>query len=240
MSTSASSEIIPGFLCKEDADRLQGMLQEQLNWYPKEWFPGYTLPQLVYEYEVEERQLFPIPCLEELIERVESQFNVQTNLVWCNRFRDGGDYIDWHQDQYGQDLYVFSFGVSRSLETYALNNGEVQEFICSHGGLYRWTSSFDKEHEHRLPKSTEKGERISVLLLVSNGVPLDPIYSGVCDSCGGYLGKEQISSRFSGAGMKALCTAMGSFWLCPIRAARSIETERVCKSCSKHHFHTTD
>eukprot|EP00122_Pirum_gemmata_P008368 Pgem_evm1s7713 len=84
------------------------------------------------------------------------------------------------------------------------NRNNNKRLILEHGDLYYWSARFDKQHEHRVPPAKEEGQRISILILAqevnSNSDPqllqqnhLDPVYSGVCGGCQGFLAKANDS-----------------------------------------------
>lgn len=143
---------LDGWIPKSEADEYLQRCLTEIPWAPKRWNVFYTLPQLAFYYDDKEREKRPIVVLEELISRIEEQFQTRASVVWCNLFRDGSHYIDWHQDQYGEHLFVLSFGASRPVLFRHKKTKQVQAYTCKHGDLYYFCPQWDKVHEHCIPK----------------------------------------------------------------------------------------
>lgn len=151
-----------GWLGPTESDHYMQRCLSEIPWAPKKWNMIYTLPQLAYYYDYKSRQENPIPVLEEIIETIESHYKTTASVVWCNLFQDGNHYIDWHQDQYGEHLFVLSFGATRPVKFRHKKTKELKEYSCSHGDLYYFAPSWDKAHEHCIPKDESiKAQRLS-------------------------------------------------------------------------------
>ena len=151
-----------GWLDKTESDHYLERCLAEVPWAPKKWNLIYTLPQLAFYYNEKERRSKPIPVLEELIGKVEAQFQTTASVTWCNLFRDGNHYIDWHQDQYGEDIFVLSFGATRSVVFRHKKTKAVKEYLCKHGDLYYFCPEWDKTYEHCIPKDESiKDQRVS-------------------------------------------------------------------------------
>ena len=78
-----------GFLNQEQADTYYARLETGLPWGNYSWVPGEKpMKQLVYFYDLEERNLRKNPILEELIQMVETKYNTKSVVTWCNKFRN--------------------------------------------------------------------------------------------------------------------------------------------------------
>ena len=139
------------WLSKEDADSFLKRFLSDIPWAPKKWNLVYTLPQLAFYYDEKARRGRPIAVLEELVGRIEREFRTRASVVWCNLFESGKHYIDWHQDQYGEHLFVPSFGATRSVVFRHKKTKEVKEYACKHGDLYYFCPEWDNTHEHCIP-----------------------------------------------------------------------------------------
>ena len=223
------------FFDQAKADEYYAKLDTGLPWGEYSWVPGQKpLKQLVYFYDLQERNTKPNPLLEGLIQHIETTFNTKSVVTWCNKFRNSQDKIDWHQDQYNMSLYVLSFGANRPVEVRPKKNMLLSDYNrpatqildVQHGDLYYWTPQFDKTMEHRVPPAIVDGPRISILVLGypinSNENPtvlqpsnlMEPVYTGQCSKveCGGFL-KEAKNTMFG--------------------------TERKCKKCDKRYYFTS-
>lgn len=144
------------------SDEYMSRCLSEIPWAPKKWNLIYTLPQLAHYYDMSNRKKKPIAVLEEIIRLIERQYHTTVSVVWCNLFQGGNHYIDWHQDQYGEHLFVLSFGATRSVVFRHKKTKESKEHSCKHGDLYYFAPSWDKTHEHCIPKDeTVKDQRIS-------------------------------------------------------------------------------
>lgn len=150
------------WLPSDTSDQYMARCLSEIPWAPKKWNLIYTLPQLAYYYKDSDRKKKPIPILEEIISLIETQYRTTVSVVWCNLFQDGNHYIDWHQDQYGEHLFVLSFGATRSVIFRHKKTKDMKEYACKHGDLYYFAPTWDKAHEHCIPKDeTIKEQRIS-------------------------------------------------------------------------------
>ncbi len=153
---------LDGWIARPEADTYLQRCLTEIPWAPKKWNVFYTLPQLAFYYDITEREKRPLAVLEELVSKVEEQFQTQASVVWCNLFRNGSHYMDWHQDQYGEHLFVLSFGGTRLVQFRHKKTKQVQEYSCKHGDLYYFSPQWDKVYEHRIPKDESiKEQRIS-------------------------------------------------------------------------------
>ena len=151
-----------GWMPRAESDQYMSRCLTDIPWAPKKWNIIYTLPQLAYYYDWKARQKQPIQVLEEIIEKIETQYKTTVSVVWCNLFHDGNHYIDWHQDQYGEHLFVLSFGATRPVLFRHKKTKVVKEYDCCHGDLYYFAPSWDKAHEHSIRKvETIKDQRLS-------------------------------------------------------------------------------
>ena len=162
-----------GWISQSEADQLFQRCIAEIPWAPKKWNILYTLPQLAFYYDDKERMKKPNSLLEQIIDRIEEQFQTTCSVVWCNLFQDGRHYIDWHQDQYGEHLFVLSFGVTRIVKFRHKKSKEIKEYPCKHGDLYYFCPEWDQTYEHCVPKDESiKEQRISFAIFTK------PPYSG--------------------------------------------------------------
>ena len=147
------------WLPKEEADKYMSRCMTEIPWAPKKWNIIYTLPQLAHYYDTSKRKKAPIAVLEEIISMIEEEYQTTVSVVWCNLFQDGNHYIDWHQDQYGEHLFVLSFGSTRPVVFRHKKTKESKEYACRHGDLYYFAPSWDKAHEHCIPKDESITEK---------------------------------------------------------------------------------
>ena len=166
-------EFYDGWISKTESDQLYERCLAEIPWAPKKWNVVYTLPQLAYYYDEKQRKKNPSAIIESLIERVEEEFQTTCSVVWCNLFEDGQHYIDWHQDQYGEHLFVLSFGATRLVQFKHKKSGEMKDYYCKHGDLYYFCPQWDKTHKHRVVKDDSVKER-----RVSFAIFTQPPFSG--------------------------------------------------------------
>ena len=142
-----------GWVNSSKADELMAQSKKGIPFAPKRWTDGHLLPQLAYNYEEKDRDLHYNPFLEEtIIPMMEDKFDVEITDVWCNLFEDGKHQIEWHQDQYGTDVFVLSFGSPRPIEFRTLYTRKKTKHLIENGDLYYFSQKYDKKHEHRVPK----------------------------------------------------------------------------------------
>eukprot|EP01060_Flectonema_neradi_P016491 TRINITY_DN230_c0_g1_i5.p1 TRINITY_DN230_c0_g1~~TRINITY_DN230_c0_g1_i5.p1 ORF type:complete len:230 (+),score=53.94 TRINITY_DN230_c0_g1_i5:46-690(+) len=133
------------------------------------WSMGYKLPQSAYYYDEKARKKTPIPILEELAAAMESSFQCNVFTVWCNLYEDGGDHVEWHQDQYGYDLFTLSFGATRKFLMRPKGKKEIiASYDLSHGDVYFFSQEADRKNEHSVPKdsTSQCAQRVSILFFV--------------------------------------------------------------------------
>lgn len=159
-------EFYDGWVPKPEADRLMDCCIREIPWGKKRWSLFYTLPQLAYYYTTEERRNRPMPICEELISVIERGFNTTCSEMWCNLFQDGNHHIEWHQDQYGEQCFVLSFGASRAIDWRDKKTKQMlPPTMTKHGDLYYFNQQWDKTHEHRVPKDENcKTTRLSFVV----------------------------------------------------------------------------
>lgn len=155
---------IPGYM-RLKADDYFTRLKADIEWVDKHAKDNYVSPHKVFYYNPERRQAAPVAVLEEIIGTVEKLHKARSFFAWCNLYRDGGDLIDWHQDQYGGHLTTLSLGIDRMFQMKKLDTEEIFEVKLSHGDVYTWGSEIDSLYEHRIPPAIGlKGERIAVVV----------------------------------------------------------------------------
>mmetsp|Transcript_1183 Transcript_1183/g.2519 ORF Transcript_1183/g.2519 Transcript_1183/m.2519 type:complete len:181 (+) Transcript_1183:60-602(+) len=158
-------EFYSGWVPTHEADSMFARCLSDVPWATKKWSLFYTLPQLAYYYGDDERKKTPIPVLEEIIGVIEQAFDTRASVMWCNLYEDGNHHMEWHQDQYGEQCFVLSLGASRPLDWRVKKSKVVlQTNTLGHGDLYYFNQTWDKEHEHRVPKVDGIDKRLSFVL----------------------------------------------------------------------------
>mmetsp|Transcript_19225 Transcript_19225/g.31554 ORF Transcript_19225/g.31554 Transcript_19225/m.31554 type:complete len:200 (-) Transcript_19225:1695-2294(-) len=154
------------FLRKKEASLFFERLKKELPWDTVRWNGMFKLPQKVVQYEPGQGDRMDV--LEELVDKVEEQYNVKVEGIFCNQLRDGDDHIPWHSDQYGAHLFVASFGATRTLE-YRDRKTKTKTFSepIEAGTLYYMSPAHDKAHHHQVPKQIDCGERISLAMFAT-------------------------------------------------------------------------
>jgi alkylated DNA repair dioxygenase AlkB len=142
-------------------------LDAEVPFAPKKWNVIYTLPQLAYSYDVGQKK--KIPVLQEIIDHLEATFPIKISAIWCNKFNDGKHRIDWHQDQYGEHLFVLSFGATRRIDYRDHSSKKpVEGVVARHGDLYYMHPKYDAVHDHCVPADDAVVEpRISLAIFAS-------------------------------------------------------------------------
>mmetsp|Transcript_223 Transcript_223/g.596 ORF Transcript_223/g.596 Transcript_223/m.596 type:complete len:215 (-) Transcript_223:130-774(-) len=167
---------MPQWVGPQEANQLYAQLNHEVPFSDYKWNGVYKLPQEVFHYTLDKRGLDydlcdiepkpkayqPVAILEHLAQRIERQFPVRVEEIFCNRFVTSDHNIDWHQDQYGDHLFVLSFGAPRSVEYRTLQNGPAPGLTARHGDLYYMHPNYDAVHEHRV--LCGQGDRISLAI----------------------------------------------------------------------------
>lgn len=104
----------------------------------------------------------PLPwrsSLKHLQERLAQEHNIQTNSVLCNLYRDGQDYMGWHQDnekELGKNPVIasISLGTSRKFIFRKKETNEKHSIILDSGSLLIMKDACQEEWQHSLPKMT--------------------------------------------------------------------------------------
>lgn len=97
-----------------------------------------------------------LQTLESICERIETDFDVTIQSVFCNRFQDAHHHIPWHTDTYGSHIFVLSLGASRLVQFRALRKTQddtsspVVSIHPQAGDLYFMPLWVNDTHEHRV------------------------------------------------------------------------------------------
>jgi len=161
-----------------DSDFLYAQLNSEVPFKDHKWNGLYKLPQEAFHYTIEKRGLDyeslqplakkprkyqPINILEHLVQRIEQRYPVRVEEIFCNRFIESDHNIDWHSDQYGDHLFVASFGAPRTVEYRTLpDKGPAPGVTAQHGDLYYMHPKYDAVHQHRVLCGA--GARISLAI----------------------------------------------------------------------------
>ena len=112
----------------------------------------YKLPRLGYHYTVSEREKNTNSLLEELIWIVEHLQDAKASDVWCNMYRNGNDYLEFHRDHVGKHQTTLSFGAQRTLVMKHLQSRGTCDFIVGHGDVYTWSPEINDTFAHAIPR----------------------------------------------------------------------------------------
>ncbi len=104
--------------------------------------------------------------LNNLLNKVNEDFNTKFNAILINIYNDGDDYISAHSDDEKEldttHVIGISLGSSRIFRVKNKNKKEVLDFPTKHGQLICMAGEFQSEFTHEIPKSKEHGVRISL------------------------------------------------------------------------------
>eukprot|EP01135_Chromosphaera_perkinsii_P003571 Nk52_evm29s248 gene=Nk52_evmTU29s248 len=155
-----------GWMNQAVANDLMARSVKEIPFAPKRWTDGHLLPQLAYNYEEKDRETNYNVFLEEtIIPMMQNSFDVEITDVWCNLFENGKHRITWHQDQYGTDVFVLSFGSARPIEFRTLYMRKKTSHLIENGDLYYFSQKYDKKNEHCVPEVKSCNEpRVSLVM----------------------------------------------------------------------------
>ncbi len=93
-----------------------------------------------------------------LKKQVESHLSTHFNFVLCNLYRDGDDYIGWHDDgekELGPNPVIasISLGASRLFELKHKEKNVKKSLVLNAGSLLVMSGKTQKYWKHRLPKA---------------------------------------------------------------------------------------
>ncbi|MDF2185908.1 alpha-ketoglutarate-dependent dioxygenase AlkB [Grimontia hollisae] len=108
------------------------------------------------------------PALVALKSQCEQVAGIEYNSVLANLYRDGSDYMGWHQDnevELGQEPSIasLSFGETRRFVLRHLDTGEKREFELGSGSLLIMAGKTQISWQHAVPKTAKsRGARINL------------------------------------------------------------------------------
>lgn len=107
------------------------------------------------------------PDLIRVVEDVTSRRIIGT---WFNLYENGDHYTPWHQDKYGVDCAIVSFGGERTFLLKPKNGGGKSEsYLMEDGDVMIFPEAINLTHVHSVPKSsTLKSPRISILFFLGD------------------------------------------------------------------------
>lgn len=161
---------LAGWIPATQANILTASVEDEVNLRTTRWNGIWKLPQLAYHYTSKDRAARPIASIEQVVQRIEASFPVTASEVWVNKFVDGRHHIDWHQDQYGEHIFVLSLGATRRVEYRDHRTREpVRTVLLAHGDMYIVHPQFDHRHDHRVPADPLIPDpRISLVIFASS------------------------------------------------------------------------
>lgn len=177
-----------GWIAPERASAVFTQLNSnEFPWNTKPRLYGERLPQHAYSYKRGGRNKVknapPLQLLEDLCQKISSEFQCEVYTVVCNRFQDPQHHIPWHQDKYASHILVLSLGCHRTLEFRCNKTRDIQQYCAQSGDLYFMSLQHNKDHHHRVKSAlesippvgdeTETKTRISLVFFISAPFGLD-------------------------------------------------------------------
>ena len=165
-------EYISNWITLELADSLLHGLLNKVDWQTEEitmfgkkiivprkiaWFGE---KDALYHYSgVVHHPLTWLLSLKHIQERLAQEHNIQSNSVLCNLYKDGQDYMGWHQDnekELGKNPVIasISLGASRKFMFRHKQTKEKHSIILNSGSLLIMKDACQEDWQHSLPKMT--------------------------------------------------------------------------------------
>jgi hypothetical protein len=130
---------------------------------------GVSLEQHAYYFDRESKKKktkdnASLEFLDDLCQRIETEFDVEIYGVYCNRFQDSSHNLAWHKDTYGSQIFVLSLGAQRRVEWRENKTKALDSVTPEAGDLYFMPLGLNKTHKHRVCAGEEgAGTRISLV-----------------------------------------------------------------------------
>lgn len=170
---------LPNFLSRDEADRLYDQLEVELNWQQKAIFMygrKVLQPRLqawcgeeAYTYSGLRMEPAPwTPGLKQIRDKLYRLLSCRFNTVLVNKYRDGSDYMGWHQDnetELGHQPIIasVSLGETRRFVLRHLHSRQKREFELTHGSLLVMAGDLQQYWQHTIPKTLQdKQPRINL------------------------------------------------------------------------------
>ncbi|EGN76270.1 alkylated DNA repair protein [Idiomarina sp. A28L] len=176
----AEVEYISEFFSKNEADRIQSALLEELSWHQGDvyvfgrWHKTPRLQawhgekELVYRYSGKSLTAEPwSPTLNEIRNRL-MEYGFKPNAVLANQYRNGSDKMGWHSDdepELGVNPIILSlsFGAQRDFDFRHKKTKETYRIPLEHGSLLIMKGSTQRFWQHQLPaRKRENATRINL------------------------------------------------------------------------------
>ncbi len=169
----------PQFLTTSKADTLFSQLRSSLAWKQESirmFGKSVLQPRLQAwygdaAYTYSGLTMIPLPWNPQLLtikQRAECAASAPFNSVLANLYRDGQDYMGWHQDnepELGQQPIIASvnLGATRCFVLRHIETKSKIEYTLSHGSLLVMAGDLQTHWQHTVPKSTRVDqERINL------------------------------------------------------------------------------
>jgi hypothetical protein len=96
-----------------------------------------------------------IKLLDKLCEKIETEMDAKISSVYCNRFQNPEQCIDWHKDTFGEHIFVLTLvydpAAERIIELRAKKTQQVQDALTPRSGdLYFVPLKVNDAHQHRV------------------------------------------------------------------------------------------
>ncbi len=169
---------VPSFLQKAQADTLFNQLIHEFPWQqiPIQMYGKEVLqPRLQawfgkpYSYTGLQLNAAPMPSvLDGIKAQCEQKSGESFNSVFANYYRNGQDYMGWHQDnepELGENPVIasVSLGETRRFLLRHIRSKEKIEFLLSHGSLLVMGKGIQTYWQHAVPKTAKtKKARINL------------------------------------------------------------------------------
>jgi alkylated DNA repair dioxygenase AlkB len=181
LALGAWLEIEPGWILRDDADRLLAALQQELAWEQREivlYGKRLMQPRLIawggerpYRYSGQTLEPRPMtPSLLPVLESVQLRTHVPFNHVLVNRYRDGNDSMGFHADDEAElgdnpQVATVSLGATRRFVLRPRRGLEREplQYELEHGSLLIMGGTCQRQYHHGIPRQPSvRDERVSL------------------------------------------------------------------------------
>lgn len=154
---------IPGFLDKDEAQRLFQQCRDTIPWSTEEKY----FHRAYYHYPgpCQAPPVVQIDILDEIARLMQIATGRGIISLFCNYYRTGLDYAGLHHDRYGHDVATLSLGGTRDCNFVPVAHGkEIKKYTLQSGDLLYFNTEADAQYKHTVPKKPNKDDqRISIV-----------------------------------------------------------------------------
>lgn len=151
------------------ADYFCNRLLREINWETVLWGKNRKpLPRLVFRYSLNYPTSFTkVEILDEISNIVSIKENKNIIGIFCNYYRNGEDYLPYHQDNYNCDIISLSFGSSRDFYFKNIQTKERTHFKLENGDFIYFPEEINKIYQHGIPlRKKIKDYRINITMFI--------------------------------------------------------------------------